>query len=675
MADDPRLYRFVSNLLASIDPAISPAELHAHIHDELRAALPPHSADAFVIALHDPVKNYVNFVYFEAPEGYSYPLDRPLSSSGGLSDWVILNGRSRLWSADDAESLALQPANPVQARYAVPLVLNGRTFGAMILESYEPGFRFVPESLHFFDQAIREVSRLYGIYERLRTGRFIIDNPDFPFMVCRIQDGRVIDANWSIRNRLGYTLEESLGRSFLDFVAERDRATVAERYRLRIQGIATDVRYSAHYLAKDGTEVPVDVIVATGDYYYGRPAVIVTCTDLSELLRIQSEARDAAESSNRAKSAFLANMSHEIRTPMNAILGMTSILQQGGPTPVQAERLDKIDTAARHLLSIINGILDLSKIEAGKFVLDDAPVAIDSLLANVRSIMAEHAQSKGLALKVDSEHFPANLFGDMTRLQQALLNYVTNAIKFTVQGTITLRARRQEEDSESLLVRFEVEDTGLGIAPEAQARVFRAFEQADNSITRNFGGTGLGLTITRRLAELMGGEVGLQSTPGVGSTFWLTARLLKKERRSADSPRDNRKIEALLKERHLGRRILVVDDDAMNLEVACLLLESSQLLVDTADDGTQAIDKARATPYALILMDMQMPVLDGLEATRRIRQIPAHQYTPILAMTANAFSEDKERCFEAGMNDFLIKPMNPDTLFHALLKWLETTRT
>ncbi len=671
MNDDPRLYRFVSNLLASIDPAISPGQLHARIHEEFRAVLPPHSADAFIIALHEPVKNYVNLVYFHAPEGNACPPNRPLASNGGLSHWVILNGRSRLWSIDDANSDLPRPLNPVQTRYALPLLSGDRTFGAMMLESYLPGFRFAPECLNFLDQAVLEVSRLYRIHERLRTGRLIIDNPDLPFMVCRIQDGLIIDSNWQVVNMLGYTLEEILGRPFLDFVAEGDRAALSERYRLRVQGIATDVRYSAHLLARDGREIPVDLIIATGDSYYGRPAIIVTCTDLSELLRIQRDARDVAESSNRAKSAFLANISHEIRTPMNAILGMTHILQKNGATPIQAERLDKIDTAARHLLSIINSVLDLSKIEAGKFVLDDAPVAIDSLLTNVRSIMVEHAQSKGLALKIESEAFPANLYGDMTRLQQALLNYVTNAIKFTVHGTITLRARRQDENAQSLLVRLEVEDSGIGIAPDAQERIFHAFEQADNSITRNFGGTGLGLAITRRLVELMGGEVGMQSTPGAGSTFWLTARLLKKERRRADSPRDSRKIEALLTERHHGRRILVVDDDAMNLEVACLLLEHSQLLIDTAEDGIQAVDKARAVPYELILMDMQMPVLDGLEATRRIRQIPGHKNTPILAMTANAFSEDKMRCFEAGMNDFLIKPMNPGTLFFALLKWLD----
>ncbi len=389
-----------------------------------------------------------------------------------------------------------------------------------------------------------------------------------------------------------------------------------------------------------------------------------------------AEAKDAAEAANLAKSAFLANMSHEIRTPMNAILGMVNVLRRSGVSPLQAERLAKIDAATEHLLGIINNILDLSKIEAGKFVIDDGPVNPGDILRTVGTILLERAHAKGLRLIIESDAFPADsplrLCGDATRLQQALLNYATNAIKFTERGSVSLRVRIQEESEASLVVRFEVQDTGIGIDQAVLPRLFDAFEQADNSTTRKYGGTGLGLAITRRLAELMGGEAGAYSTPGIGSTFWFTARLSQKETpdrsiamTSVESAEDQ------LRQRHRGRSILVVDDDPMNLEVARYLLEDAGLSVSSAEDGLRAIVRAQDKGCAAVLMDMQMPNMDGLEATRRIRQIASCHTMPILAMTANAFAEDKASCLAAGMNDFVVKPFDPEVLFSTLLHWLD----
>jgi len=359
-------------------------------------------------------------------------------------------------------------------------------------------------------------------------------------------------------------------------------------------------------------------------------------------------------------------------------MGMTGLALKRATDPVQIDWLNKALRASEHLLSVINDVLEISKIEADKMELAQEAFQLGGVLEKLTNLLSLQAEQKGLGFKVviAPELASRLLVGDAQRLGQILVNLVGNAVKFTEAGAVRVEARVDQEFEDGALVRFEVEDTGVGIAQENTARLFQSFEQLDASSTRRNGGTGLGLAICKRLVQLMHGEIGVHSRLGLGSTFWFTARL-----GAGQATHQEVLLPSLSDAREQLRRefaeasVLLVEDDPDNQEVLCALLEDAALKVTLADNGASALALVRYVDYALILMDVQMPVLDGIQATRGIRQIPGREHTPIIALTAGAFVQDRNACLDAGMSEHLAKPVDPDGLYGTLLKWLRSKPT
>ncbi len=642
----------------------------------------------------------------------------------------------------------------------------------------------------------------------LREQEAMIDNE--LIAIVKLRDRRAVWANKGMSRIFGYENDELVGQpSRMLYPDDATWAAFGEAaYReLRTGG---SYRTQVSMVRKDGTVLWIDasgalLSVDTGESMW----LLADITEINAAKVEVEKARDRAEEATRAKSAFLANMSHEIRTPMNAIIGLTHLMRRDTRDALERERLEKVDDAAHHLLQVINDILDLSKIEAGKMTLEDIEFSLDTMLSGAFEMVNVRAREKGLELVLDTDHLPARLRGDPTRLSQALINLLVNAVKFTASGWVRLRCELLRETADDLEVRFEVQDTGEGIAPDRQALLFEAFEQADSSTTRRHGGTSLGLALTRHLAAMMGGEVGLVSALGQGSTFWFTARLARAAQagdhaapvpmgglrvllvddlpealqaladrlrslglivheegsgpaalqRAAAEIAAGRPYDALiidwrmapldgietlrqlrnllgagappailvtafdeaamwqkarsvnynavlvkpitasmlhdalssllrpqlglidqappaadsaeneLRRRHAGQRVLLAEDNPVNQEIAHELLHSSGLVVEAADDGQRALELALSRHYDAILMDVQMPRMDGLAAARAIRERVGLR-VPIIAMTANAFGEDRAACLAAGMNDHVAKPVSPEVLYATLLRWL-----
>lgn len=512
--------------------------------------------------------------------------------------------------------------------------------------------------------ALRQSEQRYrSLFESSLDGVAVVD-----------MKGRIRHANRAYQDMLGYSQEELGNMTFQQFTPLRWHEAERGIIRERLLPTGDSGEYEKEYIRKDGRIFPVSLRAwplrdANGEISE-MCGIVRDITERKRLNTALAQAKEEAERANRAKSLFLANMSHEIRTPIAAILGLTDLCLHENPTQRQSGFLDKIKRASDTLLHLVNDILDFSKVEAGKLELLQEPFCLSELLDNVACILETDALGKGLTLSfLPPPALEHALLGDRHRLSQVLINLVGNAIKFSPNGRVEVETAIESKDAAQIVLSFSVRDQGIGIAPEVLAKLFQPFVQAEASTTRTYGGTGLGLALSKRLAETMGGRIWAESAPGQGSAFHFTARFGIGERTLETTERAQARVfDGAAVARLRDREILVVEDNEINQLVIRELLQRAGCRVRLAENGAQALSEVDRSEPDAVLMDCQMPVMDGFEATRALRMQERHRDLPIIALTANAMESDRQMCLEAGMNDFVSKPASLEDLVAALAR-------
>jgi two-component system sensor histidine kinase/response regulator len=526
--------------------------------------------------------------------------------------------------------------------------------------------------------------------------------------VCLSVDGWIGTLNQTMLDWTGFRRDDLVGRiRFQDLIGAGARIFFDTHHAplLMMQGFVNEIAINLR--GKDGALIPVLVNSVLKRDADNRPLMIqMSIFNASERRRYERELLQAkraaeqaavtleqrvqertslladalahAEAAVQAKNDFLANMSHEIRTPLNCILGMAALALEGAPDARQRNYLDKIGQSGQHVLSIVSEILDFCKMEAGKLQIEQVPLNMKSTIAEVAAGFVAMAREKGLALKVHiDDNVPERALGDALRISQILGNYIGNAIKFTERGEVGIDACLMGTERERMRVRVEVRDSGIGLSPEEQQNLFQPFHQADSSTTRKYGGTGLGLAICRQLADMMDGTVGVTSARGVGSLFWFEVRLaapaptmLPEASRSSVQGGRYEPVERTMA-RLAGKRLLLAEDNPLNQELTRILVERAGANMTLAGNGAEALVALAGGDFDCVLMDVQMPVMDGLSAARHIRADARLNHLPIVAMTANAFNSNRDDCLAAGMDDFLVKPIEAGLFYRTVAHWID----